>query len=448
MKYSVIIIAYNEEDNIRECLKSVKNASQIFDVEILVSDGGSTDNTLLYAKEFSVIFAKSNRGRGIQCNEGAKMATGDILLFLHADSTLPVETFKILTDEFKNENKKIGTFRLGFPENKKILKFYTFFSRFDSIFTTFGDQCIVIRKDFFYSIGTFPDWVLFEDVHLLREARKITKINSFPAIVQTSARRFTQNGLIRQQLRNFFYIIWYLLGATHKELEKKYNPVKHNVLNSLIIFARYPQKGKVKTRLAKNIGDDHALKLYQLCLYNIIKEVQQIQNIERCIYISDKTDLEQMQNIIDGDFRFYSQSPGNLGLRMKNALSECLNRGSKKIIIIGTDVPDLSKSIIKDAFNKLDENEIVIGPSYDGGYYLLGSKFLHNELFEKIQWSTNMVFEHTLKIAQKLGLKIHTLPHLHDIDTGKDLDNWYSQSKRIYSDEIEEWYKSALIKQI
>ncbi len=174
------------------------------------------------AESENVIVCRSEVGRGQQCNAGAAKSSGSILLFLHADTLLPSNAFELLEQYFHDKQVQVGTFRLGFDEPHSILKLYSFFTRFDSLFTRFGDQCIVVRKSFFTAIGGFPDWPLFEDVRLLQVAREHTRVYSFPAQVMTSARRFKRHGLIRQQLRNATLIIRYVLGAVPEELALRY----------------------------------------------------------------------------------------------------------------------------------------------------------------------------------------------------------------------------------
>src|SRR5262249_18424664 len=132
-------------------------------------------------------------------------------------------TFSVLTRFFQDSSVKIGTFRLSFDHPNSWLRFYAFFTRFDSMFTRFGDQCIAVRKSFFEELGGFPDWPLFEDVHFLRTARKKTRIVSFPASVVPSARRFSRIGMIRTQLLNGWLVLQYLLGVSPQKLAAQYS---------------------------------------------------------------------------------------------------------------------------------------------------------------------------------------------------------------------------------
>jgi hypothetical protein len=147
---------------------------------------------------------------------------GSILIFLHADTTLPHEAFVVLNNIFADPKVKIGTFRLRFDNDNWFLRVCGYLTRFDSILTRFGDQCIVVRRNFFDELGGFPEWPLFEDVDFLRRARRRTRIHSFPAEVLTSAHKFKKNGPIRQQIKNGSLILKYLAGVSPEKLAMEY----------------------------------------------------------------------------------------------------------------------------------------------------------------------------------------------------------------------------------
>jgi rSAM/selenodomain-associated transferase 2 len=224
VSFSVIIPARNEQERIDTCVANVREVADEdgADVEVIVVDGGSDDETALRAAAAGARVVAAAPGRGSQCNAGADVARGEVLLFLHADTLLPAGAFRLLTVEMTRPAIGAGTFRLRFDERHWLFSIYTAFSRFDSVLTTFGDQCIVIRRELFEGIGGFPEWPLFDDVALLQRARQVTRIRSFPATVITSARRFRREGVIRQSLRNAWYVVQYLLGASPYALAVKY----------------------------------------------------------------------------------------------------------------------------------------------------------------------------------------------------------------------------------
>lgn len=220
LRFSVIIPTLNEADVIQEQVGRVLALEP--GTEVIVADGGSEDATVSLATAAGASMVRCGRGRGIQLNAGAARAMGDVLLFLHADTQLPANAFHLLRGRFAGGEVQIGTFRLAFDEDHWLFAVYAFFSRFDSVLTTFGDQCIVVRHSFFEALGGFPEWPLFEDVALLQKARRRTRVHCFPAAVVTSARRFEGGGVVRQSLRNGWYVLRYFLGASPWDLAASY----------------------------------------------------------------------------------------------------------------------------------------------------------------------------------------------------------------------------------
>lgn len=139
--------------------------------------------------------------------------------------------------------------------------------------------------------------------------------------------------------------------------------------------------------------------------------------------------MNKITNWIDKDFFFRVQSGNSLGERMANAFHEVFQRDYSKVMIIGSDVPDISSEIIMESFNYLESSDIVISPSDDGGYSLLGMKKPYNFLFDDIEWSTDNVFEKTKNIIGEKGLKVKTTCPLNDIDTYDELSEWIVSSK-------------------
>jgi rSAM/selenodomain-associated transferase 2 len=219
-KYSIIIPTLNEEKFLPLLLKQSEQFNE--DFEIIIADGGSKDNTLKTADDFDVKICRGEKGKGLQLNNGAKCSSGKVLIFLHADTFLPADAFNVISEYMFISNVNIATFKMKFDTENFLMKIYSWFTKFDSIFTTFGDQVIVIRRSFFDELGGFADFPLFEDVELLRKARKETKVYKLPSYITTSGRRFVRNGIIKTQLLNGLYIMEYLLGVSPTKIYKKY----------------------------------------------------------------------------------------------------------------------------------------------------------------------------------------------------------------------------------
>jgi len=191
--------------------------------------------------------------------------------------------------------------------------------------------------------------------------------------------------------------------------------------NLIMIFIRNPELGKVKTRLAKTIGDEKALVIYKLLLDHTNKIAKRV-NAHKAVFYSDFTTVnDRWKN--DG-FIQLTQKGKELGEKMSNAFLKSFNMGYKKVIIIGSDCFELNENIITDAFTILNDNEVVLGPAKDGGYYLLGMKFFHPSLFQNKVWSTENVLLDTLLDLSNLNLSYKLLPTLSDIDEEKDLINY------------------------
>ena len=186
--------------------------------------------------------------------------------------------------------------------------------------------------------------------------------------------------------------------------------------NLVLIFTRNPELGKVKTRLAKTIGDKKALEIYILLLQKT-KEITQELSCDKAVYYSVKI---RENDIWEGEnFQKYQQEGADLGIRMEKAFINGFSAGYEKVIIVGSDLFDLTAEAINEAFEKLDTNDVVMGPAEDGGYYLLGMKKNHPAVFKNKEWGTASVRKDTL-----VDLKDNTvffLDELNDIDLYDDL---------------------------
>ncbi|MFT4847838.1 MAG: rSAM/selenodomain-associated transferase 1 [Sediminicola sp.] len=186
--------------------------------------------------------------------------------------------------------------------------------------------------------------------------------------------------------------------------------------NALIIFARNPELGKCKTRLAKTVGDEDALTIYKILLQHTV-EISKNLNLDKYVYYSDST---LKNDVWDKEiFRKKKQDGEDLGNRMENAFLDLFTAGYEKIIIIGSDMYDLSKIDLENAFSCLDNNDIVIGPASDGGYYLFGMKKLYPLAFKNKNWGTNTVLKDTM--ADLLNNNVCKLEERNDIDVYEDI---------------------------
>ncbi len=195
----------------------------------------------------------------------------------------------------------------------------------------------------------------------------------------------------------------------------------------LILYVKNPIPGKVKTRLAADIGTRNAVEVYRRLL-KISKEA--LQGIKYDIWISFDSHIDTNNIWVDTDYKLIVQPEGDLGKKMENDFRRAFSKGYNRVCLLGSDIYDINSQIINTAFDKLISNDSVIGPSYDGGYYLIGfiEKAFHRSFFEDIEWSTNQVYGSTINKFQIKKISTVTLPFLHDIDTIEDLPHkWKSE---------------------
>lgn len=186
----------------------------------------------------------------------------------------------------------------------------------------------------------------------------------------------------------------------------------------LIIFAKVPELGKAKTQLAVSVGNEKALEIYQALLSHTHAVTSSISQDKIVYYTPHIVTDDQWEGDI---FHKALQSAGDLGERMQQAFAQGFAQGYSRICIIGTDCFELTTQHLTDAFTALHEHDVVLGPSQDGGYYLLGMNQLYTSLFSNKEWSTESVAENTRDDVTQLALSLKELPVLNDIDTVEDL---------------------------
>lgn len=200
--------------------------------------------------------------------------------------------------------------------------------------------------------------------------------------------------------------------------------------NLLIVFVKNMFLGKVKTRLAKTIGNQSAFEVYKHLVEITEKETSKMKDCDIHIYFSDVIITEKWPN-----HEKFIQEGVNLGERMMNAFENGFNQGYAHIIGVGSDLPDLNSEIMQKGLQELQSNDTVFGPSEDGGYYLIGMNKLNRCVFENKPWSTDNLLEITKNELQQKNVSVGILKMLNDVDTIDDLK----------ASSIAEKFKSLLI---
>ncbi len=203
---------------------------------------------------------------------------------------------------------------------------------------------------------------------------------------------------------------------------------------TLIIFTRYPEPGRAKTRLIPALGAAGAAALHRQMTEHTIAQVRQLQQAYPVAVTVQFTggDRAQMAAWLGSDWAYQRQMGDDLGDRMMQASQTAFVAGAEAIVIIGTDCPDLDAILLETAFRAVPHHDLVLGAASDGGYYLIGFPRLIPALFQQMPWSTAAVLPKTLAVAQQLQLTTQMLPVLTDIDYPADLPVW-EKAKLRYS---------------
>ncbi len=221
---SYIIPTLNEEDALPATLRSIRD--QPGDKEILIIDGGSNDATLEIAKLHACAVFQGEPGRGAQMNLGASKASGDILLFLHADTIIPQGAAEEIDHLLGRPGVLAGTFRLSFDVSSFWLRLYSLCSSINAPLFTYGDQGLFIQRTEFQSVGNFQAYPLLEDVEFQTRLRKRGRVAKSKLAARTSARRFQRNGPLKQQLLNLAIVCAYRAGASPHRLARYYSNLR------------------------------------------------------------------------------------------------------------------------------------------------------------------------------------------------------------------------------
>lgn len=217
---SIVIPTLNEEDTIGPTLRRVHTQEEPF--EILVVDGGSSDETRQYARVQDATVLSTEQGRAVQMNCGAEQASGDVLLFLHADTLLPPNALSAIRTLLADPRTTSGTFRLQFDRSTPLLRFYAWCTQWPWIRLCFGDRGQFVRRSTFEAVGGYPEWPLFEDLELASKLKDHGGFRFLDASVTTSVRRFQKKGPLRQQLRNLYLWTHYMLGTDPEHVAHLY----------------------------------------------------------------------------------------------------------------------------------------------------------------------------------------------------------------------------------
>lgn len=360
------------------------------------------------------------RGRAVQMNAGAAVATGRWLLFLHADCTLPDRWTEVVVQaDAAGAAAGAFRFRLDTPDWRARLIEAGVRLRVALLGLPYGDQALFVRRDAFHAVGGYRDLPLMEDIDFVRRIGKAGPLWRAREPVVTSARRWEHDGWLRRTARNIGLASRFLLGTPPARLAQRYYG-RHE--SAVVMMARAPWTGG-KTRLgAGGLPSAHASQRHALFL-DTLDVVLSIEDAE-CIVACEPVDAcERMREWIGLDVDVIAQRGDTLGERMARAFDDVFRLGIESVAIVGSDLPDLPARRVREALSvtRANRDGVVLGPATDGGYYLIAMSRPHPELFDRIDWGTDRALAQTLDAARAAGVPVHLLDSWADVDRPEDV---------------------------
>ena len=415
---SVIVNALNEEDTIAACLERVRALGPC---ELIVVDGGSTDNTRSVALGLGDIVVDSERGRAAQMNAGARASSGEILLFLHSDCILPEKAYELISSALMDTGVAAGAFGLAIDHPALWARLVGFAATMRSrVFgLPYGDQGLFMRRETFSQVGGFAPIPLMEDIEMGKRLRKAGRIVQLRQRMLSSPRRWLAHGVIRTTASNIVLGFAYAVVPPERFAGARQEATAPGADTAILIMAKYPEPGSVKTRLAGVLDDQERVDLYEQMLNQCVERLRRVPGAETSICYHPEGSEEYFRRF--GLPLLLQEGPG-LGESLLAGAKHALGSGAGKVLIVGTDVPGLGAGDALEAMEALEDSDVVFGPSEDGGYYLVGMKEPHSILFERIAWSTPQTLRQSIDRARDAGLRYALTRTLRDIDTPEDLE--------------------------
>lgn len=420
---------------------------------VVVVDGGSADGTVAAARAGGALVLRSRLGRARQMNAGAGFLASRWLFFLHADCRMGEAALRAAESHILDSDSDLeapaAVFDLALDHRHFFYRLIERGQRLreDRLGLTYGDQGLLVRRDLFFRVGPYPDEPIMEDVILARRLREAGRLVHLPAKISTSVRRYEEEGRIRAWTRNAWLISQFMAGAEPSRLAQAYPPRRRSDLAptsdgatagtrtnrprlahprsppALLVFAKAPRPGRVKTRLARTVGPQAAADAYRRMGRTIVHQVAgaPVETIV-CFDPPDAEDEVRLWLDPDGrlDLRYLAQGDGDLGERMSRLFDRAFREGGP-VVVVGTDTPAVNAGTVVRALEALRNADMVLGPSRDGGYYLMALRQACPELFRSIPWSTSAVLHATADVARRIGLRTTYLEVESDIDTADDL---------------------------
>lgn len=425
---SIVVPVYNEvpghqTDSFSPRVQALLDLLRAGD-DIVLVDGGSSDSSWpalqALAQHPQITAIQSTKGRALQMNAGAAHAKGDVLLFLHADTALCVVAWNAFLTHVSAHNW--GRFDVQIEGQSKWLPVVAWLmnqrSRFSKIGT--GDQALFVGRELFQRVGGFPEQPLMEDIELCKRLKRLAP-ECFLAIraqVSTSGRRWDTHGAWSTIVLMWRFRFQYWRGVPAAELARQYADTRGKLPVIVAVFAKYPQAGRVKTRLEPLLG---AHQCAAFARYLLLSTLDKLQDVNVALWSDGGTD-EEWAALLNGRLvARHIQPSGHLGLRMQTAVETHLKH-SELVVLLGPDAVQFTPADLNELVHAARRQGLAFVPAHDGGYVALAcTRCLPVVFSESIDWGTPRVAEQTRMILIQQHQQAQWLPAQIDIDEPEDL---------------------------
>ena len=428
-KIAVIIPAYNEEASVGPVLSDVPAWVD----QVVVADNASTDHTAAVATEHgATVVHEPERGYGAACLRAMEaLDAPDIVVFLDADySDDPAEMAGLVDPILSGDAEVvIGSRVLGrcepgalTPQQRYgnwlacLLMHWIFGVRH----TDLGPFRAIRWPTLIELEMADRNWGWTVELQVKAAKRRIRALE-VPVSYRRRIGKSKISGTVRGVVSAGFKIL-YTIGKEAVVRGKK--PAVSQ--ERLVVFTRYPVAGRTKTRLIPALGPEGAAALHRkMTAWTVRMARQAMRTGLRTLQVhftgGHKPDMVAW---LGPDLEYRQQSEGDLGARMHDAFARAFSDGTRRVVIVGTDCPGLAAETIRKAFALLRSQDLVLGPTDDGGYYLIGLRQPAAHLFGDVAWGTDSVLQITMARAANVGLRTALLPKMQDVDTTDDLPVW------------------------
>lgn len=424
-RLSIVVPVLDEADTLAARLQALAPL-RARGAELLVVDGGSGDGTADIARAHADRVLRAPRGRATQLNAGACAATGDVLLFLHADTQLPPESDWLIAQALA-AGRAWGRFDVRIEGRHALLPMVAALmnlrSRWSGIAT--GDQALFVRRRVFESLGGFAPLPLMEDIDLSRRLKHIGPPACLRGPVTTSGRRWDRHGFWRTVLLMWRLRAAFALGADAHALARRYGYTARAPA-AVAVLAKAPVPGLAKTRLIPALGAAGAARAQRAFALRTIGTARAAGTGPVTLWCAPGAGhrffraLRRRHGVEAVD-----QSEGDIGQRMAAAMRAHFARAPRTpLLIVGTDCPVLTADHLQQAADALHTQDAVLIPAEDGGYVLIGLRRPLPAVFSGVDWSTPQVLAQTRERLRAAGASWQELTTLWDVDEPADWARW------------------------